>query len=185
MLKSQKLEIKSVELRSRLSELAGLDTLKDEEREELRAKTLELRDVESQRVAALELEGIEAETRSTEIEDAETRELRQLESKASVADYVTAALEMRGVKDGAALELNQHLGIGADKFPLQLLAPSAEELEIRTTTDVDTKVMPRRWVDRLFYGTAAQRLGITFESVSNVASYPMTTGGATAAQRGR
>ena len=46
--------------------------------------------------------------------------------------------------------------------------------------------MPRRWLDRLFANTAAMRLGVTFESVADgVASYPITTAGASAAQRGK
>ena len=46
--------------------------------------------------------------------------------------------------------------------------------------------MPRRWLDRLFAGTAAERVGVTMESVgAGVASFPVTTAGAGAAQRGR
>ena len=50
MLRSQKLEIKSVEIRGRLSELAGLDSLEEDQRTELKEKTTELRQVEEQRV---------------------------------------------------------------------------------------------------------------------------------------
>ena len=52
MLRSQKLEIKSVEIRGRLSELAGLDSLEEDQRTELKEKTAELRQVEEQRVAS-------------------------------------------------------------------------------------------------------------------------------------
>ena len=61
MLRSQKLEIKSVEIRGRLSELAGLDSLEENRRVELKEKTAELRQVEEQRVAALEVETLEGE----------------------------------------------------------------------------------------------------------------------------
>ena len=61
MLRSQKLEIKSVEIRGRLSELAGLDSLEEEQRSELKEKTAELRQVEEQRVASLEVETLEGE----------------------------------------------------------------------------------------------------------------------------
>ena len=45
---------------------------------------------------------------------------------------------------------------------------------------------PRTWLDRLFAETAAMRLGITMESVPvGSASYPVTTAGASAAQRQR
>ena len=47
-------------------------------------------------------------------------------------------------------------------------------------------MVPRSWVDRLFYGSAAARLGITFESVpSGVASFPVTTGGGSSGQRAK
>ncbi len=46
--------------------------------------------------------------------------------------------------------------------------------------------MPRRWLDRLFAETAAMRLGVTMESVPvGAASFPVTTAGAAAAQRGK
>ena len=59
MLRSQKLEIKSVEIRGRLSELAGLDSLEEDQRTELKEKTTELRQVEEQRVASLEVETLD------------------------------------------------------------------------------------------------------------------------------
>ena len=61
MLRSQKLEIKSVEIRGRLLELAGLDSLEEDQRTELKEKTAELRQVEEQRVASLEIETLESE----------------------------------------------------------------------------------------------------------------------------
>ena len=186
MLLSQKLEIRSVELRAKLSELAGLETLTDEQRSELEAKTNELRDVEKQRVAALETEALEARETEHKTEDAETRERKELECRASLSEYLAAASEGRGVT-GAALEFNQSLKMNGNAFPLAKLAPSVEELEQRSTTDVDSQVISKRWLDRLFYGTAASRLGISYESVgAGVASYQVTaTGPATGAQRGR
>ena len=93
---------------------------------------------------------------------------------------------MRSIRDGASLELTDALGLGADRFPMQTLAPSVEELERRSTTDSDTVMVPRSWVDRLFYGSAAARLGITFESVpAGVTSYPVTTAGGSSGQRAK
>ena len=90
MLQSQKLEIKSTEIRARLAELASLDTVTDEERAELREKTTELRDSETQRVAALEVEAHDTEKRkaeglagSEEI-DAEHRERLKILGKARI-----------------------------------------------------------------------------------------------------
>ena len=73
------------------------------------------------------------------------------------------------------------MGIAGNRFPLELL-------HHRT----DQNIVPDRpgqrghADDRLFSGAASQSLGITMESVPvGVASYPVTTAGASAAQRGK
>ena len=116
-------------------------------------------------------------------EDSEARERRELRGRVQVADHVSAAMESRGL-DGAALEFNQALGLRATgAFPLELLAPEVEE---RATTNVNSQVTQRPWLDRLFSDTAAMRLGITFESVpAGAASFPLVKTGPSAAQRGR
>ena len=82
--------------------------------------------------------------------------------------------------------MNAAVGIGANRFPLELLAPPERRAEDRATTDADTMTVPRTWLDRLFAETAAMRLGITMESVpAGSASFPVTTAGASAAQRGK
>ena len=120
--------------------------------------------------------------------DAETRERTELRNKVKFSSYVAAAIEQRSA-DGAEAEFNAALGIAGNRFPLELLAPPeqrAARVETRATTDVDTMTTPRRWLDRLFAGTAAQRLGISMESVpTGSASFPVTTAGASAAQRAR
>lgn len=98
-----------------------------------------------------------------------------------LSGYLAAAVEQRAA-DGAEAEYNKALGIAGNRFPMELLAPAEE----RATTDTDTATMPRRWLDRLFAGTAAERVGVTFEAVpSGVQSYPITTAGPSAAQRAR
>ena len=109
------------------------------------------------------------------------RERAELRAKVTLASYVSAAIEQRAA-DGAAAEYNAALGIAGNRFPLELLAP----VETRATTDADTMTAPRRWLDRLFADTAAERVGVTMESVPvGAASYPVTTAGASAAQRAR
>ena len=98
-----------------------------------------------------------------------------------MSGYVGAAIEQRAAA-GAEGEYNQALGIAGNRFPLELLAPA----EHRASTAVDTQTMPRTWLDRLFSETAAMRLGITMESVPvGSASFPVTTAGASATQRGK
>ena len=113
--------------------------------------------------------------------DGEGAELRSLRSRVSMGRYVSAALEMRSV-EGAEREFNDALKLGMPgAFPVSMLAP-----ELRAETDIDTATNSPRWVDRVFAEAAAQRLGVTFDSVPpGVTTYPVTTAGATGAQRGR
>ena len=175
--------------RGRMAELALVDELSDEQRAELDTIERGTPDLERQiRAAQVAVDDEEGEQRAAgaaarEPEgDAEDRERAELRSRVRLGNYVAAAVEQRAA-DGAELEYNQAVGIAGNRFPLELLAPP---LETRATTDTDTTVAPRRWLDRLFAGTAAERVGVTMESVpAGVASFPVTTAGASAAQRGR
>ena len=114
--------------------------------------------------------------------DGEDRELRDLRAKVKLSGYVAAAVEQRSA-DGAEAAYNAARQIAGNRFPLELLAPP---VEVRAKTDADTMTTPRRWLDRLFAGTAAEAVGITMESVpAGVSSHPVTTAGASAAQRQR
>ena len=171
--------------RQRMAELGALTELTDETRAELDNLEKATPDLERQLRATrlvVDAEGA-GETRATgDDPDAETRELRELRAKVKMSGYVAAAVEQRAA-DGAELEYNQARDIAGNRFPLELLAPA---IETRATTDTDTVATPRRWLDRLFAGTASEALGISMESVpSGVASFPVTTAGASAAQRQR
>ena len=175
--------------RQKMAELGLVDTLTDEQRSELDGIEGGTPDLERQlRAAQVAVEQEEAEQREAGAHarppeaDAEARELAELRGRIRLGRYVAAAVEQRSA-DGAELEYNQARGIAGNRFPLELLAPPVEH---RATTDTDTQATPRRWLDRLFAGTAAERVGVTMESVpAGVASYPVTTAGASAAQRGR
>ena len=174
--------------RGRMAELALIPELTDEQRSELDIIEHGTPDLERQlRAATVAVEDEEQEQRAAGASarapeaDAETRERVELRSRVRLSGYVAAAVEQRSA-DGAELEYNQVLGIAGNRFPLEMLAP----VETRATTDTDTTTTPRRWLDRLFSGTAAERVGITMESVPpGIPSFPVTTAGASAAQRGR
>ena len=105
----------------------------------------------------------------------------ELRERVNLSNYVGAAIETRAVR-GAELELNQEMKIPENRFPLELLAP----VEERATVNVDTQSEARPWLDRLFADTAAMAVGIDFQSVpTGVVNHPVTTAGASAAQRGR
>ena len=181
--------------RGRMAELALVEELDSETRAELDAIEKGTPDIERQiRAASVAVEDEESEQRADGAAarqpegDAETRERAELRKKIKFTSYVAAAMEQRSA-DGAEAEYNAALNITGNRFPLEVLAAPEQRparVESRATTDVDTTVMPRTWLDRLFAGSAASRLGITMESVpTGSASYPVTTAGATAQQRAR
>ena len=170
---------------AKIAKAALVDSPTDEQRKELK-ELLETRSKIADQVVSLAAE-LELEEKAEANNNPEKREFSELQSKVKLANYVEAAMEMRAVR-GSELELNQEMKLPAGHFPLELLALSADELptEERASTGIDTAVRPTRWMDRLFYGSAASRLGITFEGVSpGVTAYPIITGGASAAQRGK
>lgn len=175
--------------RQRMAELGMAESLTDETRAELDRIEAGTPDLERQiraaqtAVDAEEEEQRAAGSRATPPEqDAEARELADLRGRVRMGRYVAAAIEQRAA-DGAELEYNAARGIAGNRFPLELLAPPVER---RATTDTDVQTTPRRWLDRLLAGTAATRLGVTMESVqAGAASFPVTTAGTSAAQRGR
>ena len=179
MLKSHELAGRASEIRVRLAEIAGAEgDLGDEVKAETAKLRTEYVDVETRYQAASTAEDVTETVEATTENTPEQREIVELRSKSKVSNYVEAALEQR-LPDGPEAEFNAALGMGSHKFPLELLAPP----EKRQTTAVDVSVNQGNWLDRLFNGTAAQYLGVTFQSVApGVASFPVTTAGATAAQ---
>ena len=144
--------------------------------------------METRRRAAIVAEDAAEERAAREagqVPDAEARERERL----GVACQ-SRALHRRGPgKPGRGWpegEYNEALGMGRDAFPLRVLAPAREE---RATTDTDAGAhVNRLGSDRLSLRTRRQcgYMGIGFPSVRpGVAAYPVTTAGASGAQRGR
>ena len=182
MLESQKLSIRAGEIRTKLSELAGVDELTDEQRSDLDKLRNEYGDIERRHSAAVIVEDkpVESRTATEGLETPEGKEQRELRSRCDMGNYISSAQEQRGL-DGAENEYNQACGVRAGRFPLHLLVP--EQLEKRQTTDTDLNVDQQTWVDRLFSESLASYCGITMKSVMpGVASVPVTTAGATSGQ---
>lgn len=185
---------KQSKARSRLSEIAILPEgeITDEIRAEAEAlhsatPDLELR-IRSAR-AALDDEQKPDDTTDTDPADGEARERLRLRSKVRIGSYMEAAIR-GGVVSGAEAEYNSALGIRESGFPLEILAPVETEDDIRrrATTDAEAGgVQATAWIDRVFADHLASRhVGVTFKSVApGVQRVPLTTAGATVAQRGR
>ena len=182
MTRAQKIALKQSENREQLGELLDLEVRSEEQAAKLKNLTGIARNLESDYQAAVFADGPEPALEVRQ-DDAEGREMNELRSRVHFSDYVQASLEMRSC-DGAAREFNQAHNIAGNHFPMEFLAP--DSLETRATTDVEPNATPKRWIDRLLADTAASRIGMTTESVgAGVASYPITTAGATGKQYAR
>lgn len=179
MTDAQKVALRAVNARKELRSLALDDDATAEAIQTATAKVNDLEAREAVLVAADEAEHGKAKVLPN---DAEGREIRQLQGKVRVGSYLSAAAD--GVPlSGAEAEYNQALKHGRGAFPLRLLAPAREA---RATTDGEGAAMQGDWIDRLFAVSSAMRVGVSMRSVpQGVATYPVTTAGATGEQQDR
>ena len=177
----QRLQLRQSETRQSLNTLLALDELNDEQRVSMSELTTTMQNLEVETRAAIVAEADPTVT-PNDGDDAEGRELRSLRERISFGEYAGAALQMRGAT-GAEGEYNDAIGIPANRFPLEMLAPP---LETRKTTDADAGAAQQAWLDRLFATSSAARVGVSFRSVgTGIAAYPVTTAGGSGVQRGR
>lgn len=187
MKESTRIQLRLSEIREKLNDPAN--SMSAEERSGIEAESLRLeREYRSALTAESRQEDMPTDYTEEEEEemhgslDSEEREMRALGRRVRLSNYVSAAIENRAVS-GVEAEFNAARKVPEGQFPLSMLARG---LEVRTKTDADTATNPIGWLDRLFADTAADHLGITMAPVSpGTASYPVTTGGGSGAQRGR
>ena len=180
----QKLQLRQSEVRVDLGKL--LDTPEAERTDtygdDLGKLTKEVRSLETDVGAAIAIGDDVVQEVGTK-DSSEGKEYRELRSNVDFGRYVSAAMGGHGVTNGPELELNQHLKIADGYFPMEILAGN---LETRAIIDVDAGASQGTWLDRVFRGTAAENVGISFRPVSpGVAAYPVTTAGGAPQQRGR
>ena len=192
MLRSQKLEIKSVEIRGRLSELAGLDSLEEDQRTELKEKTAELRQVEEQRVASLEIETLEGEQAEKSTNgtnpDPEERERLEILGKARLGNALRAVMDGRPLQ-GAENELRSAYGLSGDhEIPHELFEPR-EAKDQRAATDAPatgTQVNEQPVQPFIYKEGVAGFLGIDMPQVGGgTASHPVLTTGTPAGMKAK
>lgn len=166
MTNSQRLTVRSSEIRAKLNELSGLDELTDEQRSQIDTLTQEYRNTEAQLRAAVISEG-EEEKRALEQEpDREVRERIELRSKANLTGYLRAALSGRRV-DGAERELQAAAGIG-DGIPLELWDVATEtRADASTAAPGTVGVNLDRIRPAVFANSIAPRLGIEMPRVES------------------
>ena len=191
MLRSQKLEIKSVEIRGRLSKLAGLDSLEEDQRTELKEKTAELRQVEEQRVASLEvetLEGEQAEKRDAQagdVLDPEERERQEILGKARLGNFLRAVIDGKAVQ-GAESELRSAYGLSGDhEIPHELFEAREEKRAATDAPATGTQVNEQPVQPFIYKEGVAGFLGIDMPQVGGgTASHPVLTTGTSSRDEG-
>ena len=190
MLRSQKLEIKSVEIRGRLSELAGLDSLEEDQRTELKEKTTELRQVEEQRVAALEVETLESEQAEKSTNgtnpDPEERERQDILGKARLGNFLRAVIDGKAVQ-GAESELRSAYGLSGDhEIPHELFEAREEKRAATDAPATGTQVNEQPVQPFIYKESIAGFLGIDMPQVGGgTASHPVLTTGTPAGMKAK
>ena len=187
---SQRFTIRASEVRARLNELAGVETLDDGQRGELDTLTREFQDVEAKLRAALTVEAAAetaAETTAGAPVDGEARERRELMGRARVGRFAAAAL--RGVLvDGVEAETAAAFGCPG-LVPLELLAEGRAGVEHRAVTaapDTGTAVTAAAIMPAVFDQSAAAWLGVEMPTVAaGTAAFPVLTQSVTAAARAK
>ena len=172
MTAKDKATIRASEIRQRLSELAGVEELNDEQREQIGTLRTEYADVELRLQAATVGEDGEGEP------DGENTpgdpKLAELEARASAGEVFEAAVN-HGLPDGATRELQDHLGLGGNVIPLALLR-SEQEIETRAVTPApaDVGTTQQSIIPAVFPMSMAAFLGVDMPLVPpGEASFPV------------
>ena len=169
MRESVKRQLEISETREKINGLLELETRTEEQDSELKTMQAKHKELEGLYRKALNAEE-ESEQRAAG--DGEGAELRQLESKALVADIVAASY--RGAQtEGATAELQQHLGLGHNEIPLRLL-----RVEERAVTPAPSDVSLSQAPILLppFATTRAAWMGVAMPTVGvGERSYPVMT----------
>ena len=160
------------EKRQKLNDLLGLETMTDEQRNELDGCTKRIQECETEYRAALVVEGNEQAEAKGEFGnngDGESAEVRALLNRVTINDYLTPAGAGVGIT-GAAAELNAALEVeltgkgGGVAVPWDvLLIP--EQRAFTDTGDNDGPEMQRPILQRLFGPGVMDTLGVRMDTV--------------------
>ena len=176
MTNRQKLELRASEIRAKLSELAGVEELTDEQRGEIDTLRTEYADTE-RKIQAASIGDDAPEGREARTED---RELAELIGGADVGAIFHATLEHRAT-DGRTAELQTHLGLGANQVPLALLrGVPPVEARLVTPAPADVGTTQQAVIPAVFPQSCAAWLGVDMPTVGvGEAVFPVLTTSAT------
>ena len=199
---AQKIAIRLSEVRSRLNEVAGLDQLTDEVRNEADALGVEYKDLEVRHRSAIIAEGEEEERAAGAIHDGdgESAEVRSLLTRVNIGDYLNPASAGLGVAGGGAASSTRRSrcrwSAPAGACPsrgVSLAGPEHRELAkdkgqeqraYTTTTAYGGGVVQRPILQRLFGMDIMGALGVRIDSVpAGRTEWPLITGGVAPVQK--
>ena len=126
-----KLRMRETEIKGRNADIALLegDGLTDEIRTEQRELTTEYRDLQTS-ISAAEISDPTVEVQGAP--NAEQLEFQRLVDGSNLGDVARGVIEKRAV-DGETAELQQHYGLGANQFPIDLLRTEHRAVTVAPT----------------------------------------------------
>ena len=156
----QKWTLKLSEARGKLAD--ALDAA-EPDAEAIQTLTREVRHADEALTAATLLEPETPAPVITETRQFDSK-LAELRASVDLSRHVKAALAGTIAQGGPEAEYNEELKIEAGWFPLDLLSRNLEERAARTG---DGAASQASWLDYLFAGSAAERLGVSFRPVAS------------------
>ena len=168
MTKRQKLELRASEIRAKLSELAGVEELTDEQRTAIDELRNEYSDTE-RKIQAATVGEDEPEGREVRSDD---RALAELIGGANVGAIFTATLEHRQT-DGREREVQTHFGLAPNQVPLAMLESRATGV---TPAPADVGATQAAIIPAVFPQSCAAFLGVDMPTVPvGEAVFPVLT----------
>ena len=156
----QKWTLKLSEARGKLADALDAD---EQDHEAIQALTREVRHADEALTAATLLAPETPEPVITETRQYDSK-LAELRASVDLEKHVKAALAGTIAQGGPEGEYNTELKIEAGWFPLDLLTRNLEE---RAARDGDGAASQATWLDYLFAGSAADRVGVSFRPVAS------------------
>ena len=170
----QKLTIRASEIRARLSELAEVSELTDENRSELDTIRTEMRDTETKLQAAIVSEGDAQPVPLGQGGSTEDRAYGDLCGRANIGTIFQRLTERRAT-DGAEAELQAHHGLGQTQVPLDLLREPGEHRAV-TSAPTNVATMQESPIQPVFSSGALAYLNVDMPSVpTGDAVFPVLT----------
>ena len=174
----QKWTLKLTEARGKLGDALDAD---EPDAEAIQTLTREVRHADEALTAAKLLEPEQPAPVITETRQHDSK-LSELRASVDLSKHVKAALAGTIAQGGPEAEYNEELKIEAGWFPLDLLTRNLEE---RAARDGDGAASQASWLDYLFAGSAAERVGVSFRPVaSGTHTIPTFSAAPSGVQRG-